>query len=261
MFTQVKHLRDKTKRDNAALHNRFYTYASNWGRPTCSVPDDGINWQPTVPPVVMDQWSVEEDDAAPWPSNYTTVMQWRSYPPAQWQGMEYHSKDYSFPAYFDLPMQTRAGLEIALKGGDTETRERLKNAGWVLRQPLPVSLELPAFTNYLSRSRGEFALAKHGYVASGSGWFSERSACYLAAGRPVIVQDTGFSEWLPTDSAIGAFTTPQQALDQLERIESDYPRYHSEAREIASEYFDSDRVLGRLIESACGDSQALHTSA
>ena len=250
VFTQVKHLRDQAKRDNATLHNRFYTYACNWGVKGCSVPNDGIEWQPTVPPVVLADWPTCDDETAPWAGNYTTVMQWQSYPPAQWEGVDYHSKDVSFPDYFDLPLQTKAGLEIALKGGDGPTREKLSAAGWILRDPLPISMELPAFTRYLSQSRGEFALAKHGYVLSGSGWFSERSACYLASGRPVVVQDTGFSKWLPTDSAIGAFTSPNQALAQLDRIESDYTRYRNEARQIASEYFDSDRVLESLLESA-----------
>jgi len=250
VFTQVKHLRDDAKRANAAMHNRFYTYACNWGKPTCSVPDDGIDWKPTVPPVVMSNWPTAENGNVTWSRNYTTVMQWQSYPPAVWEGVEYHSKDYSFPDYFDLPLKTKAGLEIALKGGDGPTRDKLTRSGWKLRDPLPVSLELPEFTDYLSRSRGEFSLAKHGYVVSGSGWFSERSACYLASGRPVVVQDTGFSRWLPTDSAIGAFTDPQQALAQLDRIESDYPRYCREARQIANEYFDGDRVLQKFLASA-----------
>lgn len=250
VFTQVKHLRDKAKRDNAAKHNRFYTYACNWGKPTCTVPDDGIDWQPTVPPVVLSHWPMLDDDAALWSTNYTTVMQWQSYPPVRWEGVDYHSKDFSFPDYFDLPVHTRAGLEIALKGGDGLTRKKLTDAGWTLRDPLPVSLALPAFTDYLCRSRGEFALAKHGYAVSRSGWFSERSACYLASGRPVVVQDTGYSDWLPTDSAIGAFASPQESLAQLDRIESDYTRYRKEAREIASAYFDSDRVLEGLIASA-----------
>lgn len=261
VFMQVKHLKEPERKSNALMHNRFFSFAYNWGKPTCTVPDDGIAWQPTRPPVVLDCWPDKAADAnAERGKRYTTVMQWRSYPPVNWQGTDYHNKDHSFPPYRDLPAQAGVELEIGLAGADAKAKQELMDAGWHLANSGPISKSLPAYTDYLATSRGEFSIAKHGYVAARTGWFSERSACYLACGLPVILQDTGFSDDLPNDSSIGAFNTPDEAIAQIQRIESSYDRYRDEARELAAAYFGHDVVLSDLLERiTAGPSEAQRT--
>jgi len=256
VFTQIKHLQDPERKEKSLRHNHFFTFASNWGQADCTVPDDGIDWRPTRPPVVVDLWPNAGADPTRKADRYTTVMQWRSYAPLSWAGTDYHNKDHSMPAYMGLPKQTDAVLEIALAGADAEQEKALIDAGWRLTEAGPVSVSLPAYRDYLAQSRGEFAVAKHAYVAARTGWFSERSACYLACGLPVIIQDTGFSDWLPNDSAIAAFTNPEQALQQLNRIEADYPRYCREARNLADTYFGSDTVLTQLLNNITASSSA-----
>ena len=129
-----------------------------------------------------------------------------------------------------------------------DVRTKLLKAGWLLRDPLEVTKDPWRYRQYIQESKGEFGVAKHGYVVSQSGWFSERTACYLASGRPAIVQDTGFSRWLKSDGGVLPFTSLEEALDALETVNKEYTRHCEMARLVAQEYFDSERVLGDLLE-------------
>jgi hypothetical protein len=149
----------------------------------------------------------------------------------------------SFGPYRDLPSKAPASFELAIGNPPPE----LADLGWSLRNPLEVTKDPWTYQSFIIQSKAEFSVAKHGYVASHSGWFSERSACYLACGRPVLVQDTGFSHWLPTGRGVIAYSTPDQALDGVEEINSHYPRHCVSAREIAEAYFDSAKVLNQLL--------------
>jgi hypothetical protein len=133
-------------------------------------------------------------------------------------------------------------------GNQDAPRQRLIGAGWQLRDPLEVTRDPWSYQRYLRDSKGEFSIAKQGYVVSQCGWFSERSAVYLASGRPVVVQDTGFSKWLPSTGGVIAFNTPEQALNGIEEINNRYTQHCKEARAVAEEYFDARRVLTELIE-------------
>jgi hypothetical protein len=244
VFTQIRHLTDPAAQQLAAQHTSFWSFAENVGKADCNVPDDGLPWQATRQPVVLSAWSV-----APGPRDgpYTTVMQWDSYKHRDYKGRRYGMKSESFAPFFDLPGRCSARLELAL-GNQNAPRQELIDAGWQLRDPLEVTLDPWSYQRYLKGSKAEFSVAKQGYVVSQCGWFSERSACYLASGRPVVVQDTGFSEWLTSPGGVIAFKTPEEALTGIEEVNSRYTQHCKAARAVAEEYFDARRVLTELLE-------------
>nr|MBA3483714.1 hypothetical protein [Pirellulales bacterium] len=185
VFTQVKHLTDRAKRDRAAAHNRFFSFGEALSTAAWSGPRDEFDWQPTRQPVVRSLWS----NSKPQPrGRFTTVMQWDSYPAVEYSGASYGMKSESFQAYLGLPGRVDEQFELAL-GSVTAPRERLRDHGWHLVDPLAVTRDPWTYQSYIENSKAEFSVAKQGYVASRCGWFSERSACYMAAGKPVVVQD------------------------------------------------------------------------
>jgi hypothetical protein len=153
----------------------------------------------------------------------------------------------SFPLVAALPARTTQRFELAVSGEEVPTGA-LSAAGWTIREPLAVSRSLETYREYIAHSRGEFSVAKHGYVASRSGWFSDRSAVYLASGRPVVLQDTGYSVWLPVGEGLLAFDDLDGAVGAVTAVNGDYERHRHSARAIAEEYFDARRVLGSLLE-------------
>lgn len=243
-FVQVRHLTDPDARTLADQHTHFFTFAENYGLADCTVPDDGYPWQPTRQPVVLDCW---EATAGPADGRYTTVMQWDSYAKLEFQGRRFGMKAESFDPYVGLPGQVGGGLELAL-GSPNAPRDLLIDHGWHLRDPFEVTRDPWVYQDYLRSSKAEFSVAKHGYVATHSGWFSERSACYLASGRPALVQDTGFSRHLPTGEGLLTFTMLDEAVAGLEAINADYMRHCTAARALAEEQFNADQVLEALLE-------------
>lgn len=244
LFTQVRNLTDPARRALTASHNRFFTFGENLPHP--GSPDDGFAWRPTRQPVVLRLWPVRE---APERAPFTTVMQWDSYPPREWEGVTYGQKSHSFQEFFDLPRHCPEALELVL-GSPSAPRDRLQSAGWKLRNPNQAALTPAAFQDYLRASKAEFTVAKHGYVAGRSGWFSERSANYLASGRPVVTQDTGFSTWVPVGAGVISFRDCGQALAAIEEVAGNLRKHSRAARELASAYFDSMAVLSRMLEAA-----------
>jgi hypothetical protein len=250
-FTQVRHLSDPAAKARALLHNAFFTFGENIPRGTARVPDDGFPWQATRQPVVLEQWRVVPPPAG---ASYTTIMQWESYRTLEHDGVSYGTKSVSFQPYLNFPDQTTPPLEIAL-GSPSAPRDILRLNGWSIADPLRVARTPWDYQDYIRRSRGEFSVAKQGYVISNSGWFSERSAAYLASGRPVVTQDTGFSEWLRVAEGLLTFREPQEAAAALSEVERDYTRHSRRARALAEDYFDSDPILTRLIEQAIAQAQ------
>lgn len=246
VFTQIRNLTDPARRDHSSLHTIFFSFGENIGLSHCTVPHDGLPWQATRQPIVLEAWSV-----TPGPENgkFTTVMQWDSYPAREYNGQLYGMKSESFEDYMDLPRGIGPIFELAM-GSPSAPREVLLKKGWTLCNPLEISRDPWTYQRYIQQSKGEFSVAKHGYVVSHSGWFSERSAAYLASGRPVIVQETGFSDWLGRVDGIIPFNTPEGVLAGIEDIYRRYDFHCRAAREVAEEYFDARKVLRHLIDCA-----------
>jgi hypothetical protein len=246
-FTQVRNIQDAERLAYVRKHDVFFTFAQNMGRAGCRIPDDGVPWIPTRQPVVLDALpACRPKPSAP----FTTVMYWQSIKAPQHEGLVYGMKADSFPPFATLPQISSERLELAI-GGTTAPHEWLQENGWAIADSKEVTLSVPGYLDYISNSKGELSVAKHGYVISRSGWFSERSTTYMALGRPVVVQNTGFTEWLPCGEGVLAFDTLDEARDAVAIVVSRYERHCHAAREIVEAYFDSKAVLSSLLESAC----------
>jgi hypothetical protein len=223
-------------------HDFFFTYAERIGRPDCVLPDFGLKWQPTRPPVVLDCWA-----AAPPGAKWTTVMTWNNFQETiQHNGVTYGTKELEFHKIETLPTRVAAKLELAV-GGASAPREHFRALGWDVTESENISRTAEEYRRYLQGSRGEFSVAKNVYVATRCGWFSCRSVCYLAAGLPVVVQDTGFSEFIPTGEGLFAFSNLDKAAHGIETVEKNYARHQRAARELARTQFASDVVLKDLL--------------
>jgi hypothetical protein len=229
--------------ETARRCEHLFTIAQRIEQPDCLVPDAGRKWLKTVSPVFLPEWPVAQGEG----ECYTTIMQWRSYPDKVFEGRAYGNKDREFPAFMDLPGRADARFRMAVTGLPPEV---LTRAGWEVEEGWVASKTPNAYRAFIQRSRGEFTVAKHAYVQTRCGWFSDRTACYLASGRPAIVQDTGLSDWLPLGEGLLAFSTLDQAVDAVARVEQDYDRHRRAARQIAERYFDSSHVLKHFLERA-----------
>jgi hypothetical protein len=252
-FTQIRHLTSEAAREFARQHTAFFSFGETFGKPQSSIPDDGFPWQPTRQPVLIDAVRF-----TPGPPNgtLTTVMLWDSYPSREYNGIHYGMKSDSFAPYMDLPTRSDESFELAI-GSPTTPRERLRRHGWALRDSREPTRDPRSYQDYISQSKAEFSVAKHGYVISHSGWFSERSLAYLASGRPVLTQETGFSDWLDVDAGVLPFTKPIEVLDQLTRLNARYEVHCRAAREVAASYFNAQEVLSRLLENALSSAPAV----
>ncbi|MBD1810653.1 hypothetical protein NDA07_13965 [Microcoleus vaginatus DQ-U2] len=246
VFTQLRHLYDPVANKQALAHTSFFSFGENINAPWCLIPQDGLPWQPTRQPVVLDAWAVTPGSVQ---GKFTTVMQWDSYRAREHAGQHYGMKSESFTPYINLPQQTNAIFELAL-GSASAPRELLANQGWLVRDSREPTKTPWIYQSYIQQSKAEFSVAKHGYVVSCNGWFSERSATYLASGRPVVIQDTGFSKWLETQAGVLPFNTPEEALAGIDEINRRYEFHCQAAREIAAEYFAASKVLPHLLERA-----------
>ena len=228
-------------------HDRFFTFGENVGQPDCAMPTAGLAWMPTRQPVVLDRWPFSFDPGA---SRFTTVMSWKtdvSLPMID--GVRYGGKDVEFVRFIDLPRRTGIPMEVAISGAAPV--ERLRPLGWDVVSAKEKSATMDAYRAYLREARGEWSVSKNVYVALRSGWFSCRSAVYLALGKPVVVQDTGWSKYYPVGSGLFAFDTLDEAVAGLEAASADYRRQCEAARAVAEDAFAADKVLRRLLAD-CG---------
>jgi hypothetical protein len=244
VFTQIRHLTEKDSLITAIHHTHFFSFGENFGKKFCTIPDDGFKWLPTRQPVVLREWKTTEAKIhSPW----TTIMQWDSYKIRKYEGILYGMKSQSFRPYFNLPQSTKEIFELAI-GSATAPKEKLLLNGWQLKDPLIITKSTESYQAYINESKAEWSIAKQGYVISKSGWFSERSACYLASAKPVLVQDTGFSQNLETGKGLLCFTSFEECLSAIEAINSNYQKHCNWSREIATACFDSDIVLNDLLQ-------------
>ncbi|HEV2394745.1 MAG TPA: hypothetical protein VG146_20530 [Verrucomicrobiae bacterium] len=231
-------------------HDTHFSFGGNFGAPDCRVPLERFKWLPTRQPVLLDFWE-QSDRARQNGAAYNTIATWQNQgKDLVYQGETYYwSKDREFLKILDLPLRRKAPFELAV-GVEGPARRILRENRWRLRDPLALSSDCARYRNFICRSRGEFTVAKDQNIRLRSGWFSDRSACYLAASRPVINQDTGFGSYLPTGKGLFAFRTMEDILAAVDAIESDYAGNCHAAREIAGEYFAAEKVVGSLLKRA-----------
>jgi hypothetical protein len=234
--------------DIFSAHEVHVTVGERIGGPDCAVPTCGLDWIPTRPPVVLDEWPA----AAPIRgAPFTSVATWRGpFGPIEYRGRTYGLRVHEFRKFVELPRRSSGTFELALDIDPADERdvELLRERQWRLADPRHVAGDPAAYRDYIRRSRGEFMVAKNLYVETQGGWFSDRSACYLASGKPVLAQDTGIADLYPNGEGLLRYSTLDEAIDGVERIAGSYDRHCSAAREIAEEYFDSDKVLKRLLD-------------
>ncbi|MBI3943417.1 MAG: hypothetical protein HY326_10430 [Chloroflexi bacterium] len=230
-----------------ANHTHFVTIGKAICTPECIIPTCGREWITTLQPVYLPLWPVAGEITH---HALTTVANWRGYGSVEYQGVFYGQKAHSLRQFFPLPTLTAEKFQLALAIHPAETRDlaALVANGWALVDPVEVAGTPSAYQRFVQGSKAEFGIAKSGYVASNCGWFSDRSVCYLASGRPVIAQETGFSRYLPIGEGLLAFRTMDEALVRIDQLNSDYQHHARAARGIAEAYFDSDKVLSRLLQ-------------
>jgi hypothetical protein len=230
-----------------ANHHAMVTYGENFGAADCGVPLNGIKYRKTRQPVDLDLWPMAYDPAARF---FTTIGNYRQDgSDVEYNGEIYRwSKHHEWEKFLGLPRRAAQPFELAMMPDDPADRERLEAHGWRLVAPFRMSLDVFGdYPAYFRRSRAEFTVAKDQNVRLRSGWFSERDACYLACGKPVVAQDTGFSKIIPTGEGLFGFTTMEEVLAAIDAINTDYEHHCKAARAIASEYFDARRVAARLL--------------
>ena len=227
-------------------HNLFFTVGLNVGGEGFSIPLRGIEWQRFPPPVALEYWPAQTDTSA---ENFTTIGQWRGQS-AVWKGEMYWPKREEFLRFIEFPTKTKQPVELALLIHESETGDlaALRSNGWRLVDPHQAAGGRDGFRAYVQRSRAEFSVAKNGYIKTRSGWFSDRTACYLASGRPVLVQDTGFGKHLPMGHGLLAFSTMEEAVRGIASINADYAAHSHAARKLAGEHFAAPKVLQSILE-------------
>jgi hypothetical protein len=237
--------------DLLAAHTHHFTFGENLGAADCGVPVERFRYLPTRQPVVLDWWQDGPSRCAGCKC-FTTVASWQqSGKDVEWRGEQYSwSKHHEFLKFVDLPRRSGEAFELALACDDAATLAKLREHGWRVTDALRLSLDVEPYRDYLRGSRGEFTVAKDQNIRLRSGWFSDRSACYLAAGRPVITQDTGFGNVLPTGRGLFAFRTMEDVLAALDAVGGDYAGHCRAAREVAAEHFAAEKVIGVLMECA-----------
>ena len=253
MFTQVQYMTQAMfttgtpgMRGLVDGHTHHFTFGENAGAPDCRMPLCGVHWRPTRQPVCLSEWPAE----APPAGVYTTVMNWSAAPPLEFENETWGQKNVEFRRFIDVP-ELAPEIPLAVAVGQTmgapfPTSEAAGH-GWRVLDPTVCAPDWRTYRQFIQSSRGEFSVAKETYVKARTGWFSCRSACYLACARPVITQDTGWTRHLPSGTGLLAFEDRCAAVEALRVVENDIAKHSAAARTIAKEFFDSRRVLGDML--------------
>ena len=254
IFTQILALTDNRIKKRIDVHDKYFSFASNLPD---EIPDLGYKWIHTLQPIALSEW---ENNLNSKRDVYSTVMNWTSYKPVTYSNKCYGQKDIEFNKFIELPCHVDPiTLEVTIgntihtewedKNSNLNVKEILIKNGWTIVDSLKLTSDVDSYKKYIQSSKAEWSVAKNGYVVGKTGWFSERSACYLASGRPVILQDTGFSDYLPTGDGLFAFNNLEEAISAIREVENNYKKHSKAALEIANEFFSSDKVLTNLLNN------------
>jgi hypothetical protein len=227
-------------------HDDYVTIGEHIGRPGCTIPTCGLRWLTTPQPVALDYWPAVEEGG----ESMTSVASWRgAYGPVEYQGKSYGLRVHEFRKFAPLPRLSRRPFQLALDIHPSESKDLalLRSHGWSMVDPKVTVGNPAAYQAYIHGSKAEFMVAKNMYVQTQSGWFSDRSICYLASGKPVLAQDTGLRELYPTGAGLLTFTTLEEAVAAVDELAGAYPRHARAARALAEDYFDSNKVLPGLL--------------
>jgi hypothetical protein len=255
VYEQIKYAKaDPAARAYIDAHTHFFTYGANLGSAACPLPLCGVPWRATRPPVDLDLWTFAagaNDGGAP--PCFTTIASWdNSGKNIEFEGASYlWSKHTNFMAFIDLPQRRPdTCFRLAMLPLDEAVRRNVEAHGWQLVDPGPVSASMARYQAFIAGSRGEFTVAKDIYVRPNSGWFSDRAVCYLASGRPVVTMRTGFTSFCPVGRGLFDYATHDEALAAIDAVGADYRRHSHAARDLAGEYFATERVIAELLRES-----------
>ncbi|MFL6537536.1 MAG: glycosyltransferase [Chthoniobacterales bacterium] len=243
--------RNRTTIEYLRRHHALFTFGENVGKPAFPVPTHGLRWLPTRQPIVTELWKTQRTPARA--AVFTSVANWSTsgLKDIEWRGEKYlWSKSREFLRFVAAPKRAGETFELATEIGEERTREKFLRNGWRFRAPHVMSADYSLYRDYIRRSKGEFTVAKDQYVRLDTGWFSDRSGCYLAAGRPVIIQETGFSEHYGKTGGLFSFGKLDEITEAVREINTDYRRHSRAARDVAREFFEAETVLRSLLERA-----------
>jgi hypothetical protein len=236
-------------------HTHCVTVGTRVGADDCSVPTLGRRWIHTLPPVALGHWPRAEEP--PRRSAFTSVGHWRSYGSIDHDGVRYGQRAHSMRELFELPCRSGERFELALgiHPDEIDDLRALRENDWALLDPYEVAGDPDLYASFVRSSKAELGVAKSGYVNSRSGWFSDRSAAFLASGRPVVAQDTGLAELLPTGEGLLLFNDVEEAVTRVQEVSANPGGHGRAARDLAEDIFDARKVLPRLLEqlAAPGD--------
>lgn len=259
MFTQIQYVSQQMFTSGEAGmrqmiddHNYLFTFGENIGANDCLIPTANLQWYTTRQPVCLGKWNsispVDNNSAL-----FTTLMNWTAGKKLTYNNIEWGQKDVEFDKIKKLPQYVKnvqLAMVVTKTGGTDNTlpKENIEKMGWKIFDPEKNAGDWKSYQKFIEKSSAEFSVAKETYVKARTGWFSCRSACYLAAGRPVITQDTGWSKFIPTGNGLFAFREINEAIDAIQQVMNNRQHHSKAAREIAEEYFSSDKVLNSLLQ-------------
>jgi hypothetical protein len=247
MFTQVAFVTGEGPRADPPRHyDVLFTYAARIGRDDCLVPDGGRDWLPARPVVATSHWTCRPPPAG---APFAALMHWAAGSEVHHDGRAFGHKDREFARIAGLPTR-RAGEYLLAASGRRVPRDALARVGWRIESPLHRTATADDLARFIAGSRADIGVAKHAYVASRSGWFSDRSTCFLASGRPVLHQDTGYTDWLPAEAGVIPFSDVESLAEALDRVDRDYDLHARAARRVAEEHFEAREVLGGMLATA-----------
>jgi len=225
------------------LYDYYFTTGNLIGTKQCKVPTLGIDWKHCLCPTLLEEVKeTKVNKGAP----FTTIMKWQSNKPVEFEGEVYGQKDVEFERIINIPQLVSEEMEVAVSGSDVP-RKQLSENGWQVKDADNVCLTVDSYLNYLSASKGEFTIAKNSFVKTRCGWFGDRAGYYLGSGRPVILQETGFSEFLPCGNGLFSFQNLGEAVDAINEVSNNFNHHSKAAYEIASEYLEAEKVMKKFL--------------